>query len=151
MGRVAASPSPSKHTRSTHASRPTSPTKPHPTTTTTNPKQTRPPSTSTFNPHLPKTPGFPSHTNTNAYAHNNGVIPPTTARIPGRHENMLSTNGSPLANPYELGLGWFAEGGGDSDGDGDGEDQGGTGAAAGEGERRKREKSIVVRRDPYFS
>lgn len=58
---------------------------------------------------------------------------------------MLSLNGSPLANPYELGLEWFAEGGGDSDSDeyGDGEKA--------EGERRKRAKSIVVRRDPSFS
>lgn len=28
-------------------------------------------------------------------------------RLPRKDENMLSVNGSPLANPYEFGLGWF--------------------------------------------
>jgi len=57
---------------------------------------------------------------------------------------MLSVNGSPLANPYELGLGWFEGGdGGSDDEDGEVEER--------EGERRKRAKSIIVRRDPSFS
>jgi hypothetical protein len=47
------------------------------------------PSTSTFNPALPKTPAYPP-------------------RWPRKHESMLSINGSPLTNPYELGLDWLA-------------------------------------------
>jgi hypothetical protein len=127
----------------THSSRTAFPSKPHPTTNTKPTRATRPPSTATFNPHLPKTPGFPSKGSNNTNTNTNGL--PTTARVPRRHESMLSLNGSPLANPYELGLEWFAEGGGDSDSDeyGDGEKA--------EGERRKRAKSIVVRRDPSFS
>jgi hypothetical protein len=55
-------------------------------------------SSSAFNPALPsKTPVFPTHNNqANA-----------TMRLPRKDENMLSINGSPLANPYEFGLGWF--------------------------------------------
>ena len=145
MGRVPASPSPGKPTRplttQTHSSRTAFPSKPHPTPNTKPTRATRPPSTATFNPHLPKTPGFPSMGSNNTNTNTNGL--PTIARPPRRHESMLSLNGSPLANPYELGLEWFAEGGGDSDEYGDGE--------IAEGERRKRTKSIVVRRDPSFS
>lgn len=56
---------------------------------------------------------------------------------------MLSINGSPIANPYELGLEWFAEGGDTSP-----EEDNGSKAEEG---RRKRAKSIIVRRDPSFS
>jgi hypothetical protein len=154
MGRVPASPSPSKPTRptttqpqtQTHPSRSTFPSKPHPTPHTKPIRATRPPSTAIFNPYLPKTPGFPSKDADNINA--NGV-PPTTARVPRRHESMLSLNGSPLANPYELGLGWFADGGGVSGSDSDEYDAEKVGTK--EGERRKRTKSIIVRRDPSFS
>lgn len=58
---------------------------------TTN-RRTRPPSIATFNPTMlpPKAPTYP------------------TLRAPRRDESMLSVNGSPLANPYTLGLGWFS-------------------------------------------
>ena len=63
-----------------------SPTKPNATTN----QRTRPPSSATFNPTMlpPKAPTYPT-------------------RAPRRDESMLSVNGSPLANPYTLGLGWF--------------------------------------------
>ena len=161
MGRVPPSPSPSKPPRP-------SPTKtPHPppsSPSAANPKQPRPtapPSSSTFNPFLPKTPGYPSshdththpngHTYPNPNIYTNGLAPPTTARIPRRHENMLSVNGSPLANPYELGLEWFAEGGDSEPEAGDDDDPGNAGDGGGEGAGRGRRKSIIVRRDPSFS
>jgi hypothetical protein len=57
---------------------------------------------------------------------------------------MLSINGSPLANPYELGLDWLAEGEGE-------------GNAAAEGSMpsrmvplRRTASNIVIRRDPTF-
>lgn len=54
------------------------------------------PSNTYFNPSLPpKTPSFPPRNNN------------TTVRLPKKDENLLSVNGSPLANPYEFGLGWF--------------------------------------------
>ncbi|KAF8431467.1 hypothetical protein L210DRAFT_3416272 [Boletus edulis BED1] len=70
--------------------RTTSPAKqPHSNATTT--QRTRPPSSATFNPTMlpPKAPTYP------------------TLRAPRRDESMVSVNGSPLANPYTLGLGWF--------------------------------------------
>ncbi|KAI0030428.1 hypothetical protein K488DRAFT_54252 [Vararia minispora EC-137] len=88
LSRYIASPSPHKIARhgSIHLpSRPVSPSKVpvpgHPA---------RVPSTTTFNPSLPKTPAYPP-------------------RWPRKHESMLSMNGSPLANPYELGLDWLAK------------------------------------------
>ncbi|KAH9480458.1 hypothetical protein JR316_0007058 [Psilocybe cubensis] len=83
-------------------SRPTSPLK----QTSSNPDiggvKSRVPSSSSFNPTLPpKAPAFPSH-NRHAASHQS-----TTMRLPRKDENMLSINGSPLANPYEFGLGWF--------------------------------------------
>jgi hypothetical protein len=51
---------------------------------------------------------------------------------------MLSINGSPLANPFELGLEWLAEG--------DAVDEGGPGRAV----LRHTASSIVIRRDPTF-
>lgn len=138
MGRVPASPSPSKPASShafQHQNKNTSPSK-QPI------HATRPPSSATFNPFLPKTPGFSTNNMTRTTI-------ATTARIPRRHESMLSVNGSPLANPYELGLEWFAEGGDvdDSDLSMIGVEDGGEG----DKERRKRVKSIIVRRDPSFS
>lgn len=71
--------------------RPTSPTK-------TATSKSRVPSASNFKLDLPpKTPKYPS----------SGVPPPTTLRFPRRDESMLSVNGSPLANPYEFGMGWL--------------------------------------------
>jgi hypothetical protein len=50
---------------------------------------------------------------------------------------MLSINGSPLANPYELGLEWLAEG--------DAAEEDGPGRAA---VLRRTASNIVIRRDP---
>jgi hypothetical protein len=59
------------------------------------------PSSSSFNPSLPpKTPKFPNNTLTTGND-------PLAARLPRKDESMLSMNGSPLANPYQFGLGWF--------------------------------------------
>ncbi|KAF6757484.1 hypothetical protein DFP72DRAFT_891248 [Ephemerocybe angulata] len=70
-------------------SRPTSPMKP--------PTTSRVPSASKFNPTLPaKTPTYPPSDDST-----------TLVRLPRKDENMLSVNGSPLANPYQFGLGWF--------------------------------------------
>ena len=77
-------------------SRPTSPLK-HPTKLTNTTQHNRVPSTSTFKPSLmPKTPIYPRADDTT-----------TGMRLPRKDESMLSVNGSPLANPYEFGLGWF--------------------------------------------
>ncbi|KAJ8456873.1 hypothetical protein ONZ51_g11864 [Trametes cubensis] len=94
----------------------------------------RVPSASTFNPILPSESSHP--------------------RWPRKNENMLSVNGSPLANPYQLDLkNWFkavAEGDG-----GDGEDSAGsaTDNNGGRGQSRlgvpggqlKKQRSIIVR------
>lgn len=117
-----ASPSPNKQQSTTAAFRPPSPTKMR--------TSTKPPSTTSFNPLLPKTPKYPAG-----------------ARVPRRHESMLSINGSPLANPYDLGISWF------NDGDKAEEEtdrmQTTNGPARG---TLKRSKSIIlVRRDPSFS
>ncbi|KAF9475643.1 hypothetical protein BDN70DRAFT_883455 [Pholiota conissans] len=76
--------------------RPPSPSKRQPSNFTEKHAPTsRVPSSSTFNPTLPtKTPVYPDPPN-------------TTMRLPRKDENMLSINGSPLANPYDFGLGWF--------------------------------------------
>ena len=105
MDRAPPSPSPQKpkplFRSATHnprpPSRPTSPLKYHSSTPNiVAPQHTRVPSSSSFNPTLPsKTPTFPPRTDQ------------TTMRLPRRDEDMLSVNGSPLANPYEFGLGWF--------------------------------------------
>ena len=85
---VKPSPSPHKPNKPPLAvpARATSPAKQNGTT-----QRTRPPSSATFNPTMlpPKAPTYP------------------TLRAPRHDENMLSVNGSPLANPYTLGLGWF--------------------------------------------
>ncbi|KAI6141757.1 hypothetical protein BKA82DRAFT_4197787 [Pisolithus tinctorius] len=101
------------------------------------PQRTRMPSSATFNPIMPtQAPTYPA------------------LRAPRRDESMLSVNGSPLANPYTLGLGWFA---------GSGEDGGDNTAnqlvplknkgtskekAIGKPKGHKRVDSIVIRRDP---
>ncbi|KAG5638169.1 hypothetical protein H0H81_001465 [Sphagnurus paluster] len=142
MGRVPPSPSPHKsrppfgsnigssfHSR--QPSRPTSPAKP-----STAPRS-RVPSSSTFNPQLPpKTPRYPS-----------GGPPATAMRLPRRDESMLSVNGSPLANPYQFGMGWFKgiEMAEEEDEDGHDPD------SSSNSEPRKLERtksSIMIRRDP---
>ncbi|KAI0662052.1 hypothetical protein C8Q70DRAFT_910071 [Cubamyces menziesii] len=110
-----------------------SPNKPSQSAHPTRPAS-RVPSTSTFNPILPSESSHP--------------------RWPRKNENMLSVNGSPLANPYQLDLkNWFkavAEGDG-----GDGEDSAGsaTDNTGGRGQSRlgvpggqlKKQRSIIVR------
>ncbi|KAI0050423.1 hypothetical protein FA95DRAFT_1555758 [Auriscalpium vulgare] len=74
--------------------RPASPHKPmrpaSPSKLPTSPSKSRPrpPSSASFAPALPKTPAYPP-------------------RWPRRDESMLSVNGSPLTNPYVLGLDWL--------------------------------------------
>ncbi|KAF9233369.1 hypothetical protein BU15DRAFT_90373 [Melanogaster broomeanus] len=114
------SPSPHKLTKPSFVpARSTSPSKYH--GTPANNQRTRPPSSATFNPTMlpPKAPTYP------------------LLRAPRRDESMLSVNGSPLANPYALGLGWFT--GGDEDGD----DRGEHGPKT-----LRRVNSIVIRHDP---
>ncbi|KAG6334704.1 hypothetical protein ID866_4383 [Astraeus odoratus] len=116
----------------------TSPSKLTNGTTVNQLQRTRVPSTTTFNPVMPpQAPTYPA------------------LRAPRRDESMLSVNGSPLANPYSLGLGWFA--GGDED-DESGHTQGVTAPLTGKkGGKEKtnvtsqtvtRTNSIVIRRDP---
>lgn len=136
MGRIPPSPSPTKPLRyGAGPSRPVSPAKPQTQINGKPIRATRPPSIATFNPSLPKTPGFPKVST----AHTNA-----TARPPRRHESMLSINGSPLANPYELGLEWFAEGG-------DEDDDSPSAEEAEDAQIKKKRSSIIVRRDPSFS
>ncbi|KIK93092.1 hypothetical protein PAXRUDRAFT_829337 [Paxillus rubicundulus Ve08.2h10] len=94
--------------------------------------RTHPPSSATFNPTMlpPKAPTYP------------------TLRPPRRDESMLSVNGSPLANPYTLGLGWFA--GEDDDGkegDGIGRTEKGKEGHGDAPKTLRRVDSIVIRRD----
>ncbi|KAL7280073.1 hypothetical protein ACG7TL_006488 [Trametes sanguinea] len=94
----------------------------------------RVPSSSTFNPVLPSEASHP--------------------RWPRKNENMLSVNGSPLANPYQLDLkNWFkavteGEGGGEESGGAPGESDSGRGLSKlgvpGAG-KLKKQRSIVVR------
>ncbi|KAA1469824.1 hypothetical protein DENSPDRAFT_928420 [Dentipellis sp. KUC8613] len=104
-------------------SRPTSPSKPS--------RVTRPPSRSTFDPAIPKTPAYPP-------------------RWPRKDESMLSVNGSPLANPYELGLDWLAGSntppGDEKDGSEDDRSQ-----AKNKRPLSRTNSSIVIRRDPSFA
>ncbi|KAF8225886.1 hypothetical protein L208DRAFT_1407901 [Tricholoma matsutake] len=156
MGRVPPSPSPYKlkppfnsnfaYTAQSQRppSRPTSPAK-HPTGRQGSTIQPRVLSSSTFNPSLPpKTPIYPG---------SQDGVPPPTLRLPRTDENMLSMNGSPLANPYEYGMGWFrGMGMADTTSDEeDGNDGNDSIKVNGVGEPRtlKRSKSsIVIRRDP---
>ncbi|KAI9443102.1 hypothetical protein H4582DRAFT_1922358 [Lactarius indigo] len=112
-------PSPRKLARvpSSTLPRSASPTKP---TAASLARQVRVPSTSTFKPAIPKTPAYPP-------------------RWPRRDESMLSVNGSPLANPYELGLEWLAEDGTEEEG-----------GAPSRPILRRTASNIVIRRDPSF-
>lgn len=97
---------------------------------------------SSFNPTLPpKTPAYPAHNNQ----------PNTTMRLPRKDENMLSINGSPLANPYEFGLGWFrgVEMAQMETEDGESQEEHGYQNGNTGGRTLKRSKSsIIIRRDP---
>ncbi|KAG9315445.1 hypothetical protein JVU11DRAFT_3056 [Chiua virens] len=94
-------------------------------------QRTRVPSSATFNPSMvpAKAPTYP------------------TLRAPRRDESMLSVNGSPLANPYTLGLGWFT---------GEDVEEGSHLQAKGKEKQTddrasktlRRVNSIVIRRDP---
>lgn len=121
-----------------HSRQPTRPVSPakHPVSRPDSTIQQRVPSSSSFNPALPpKTPVYPGTL---------GV--PPTVRLPRRDENMLSVNGSPLANPYEFGMGWF-KGVEMQDTDDDEDDEKLNGPS--EPRTLKRSKSsIVIRRDP---
>jgi hypothetical protein len=157
LGRVPPSPSPHKpkppfnsnfayrihHQRP--PSRPTSPAK-HPPGRPGPTPQHRVPSSSTFNPSLPpKTPIYPSD--------GQDSVPLPTLRLPRKDENMLSVNGSPLANPYEFGMGWFrgvAMGDPGSDDD-DGNDDRESAVVNGTGKShtlKRSNSSIIIRRDP---
>ncbi|KAI0714001.1 hypothetical protein C8T65DRAFT_707758 [Cerioporus squamosus] len=128
----AASPSPQKG-----ASKPLGfPRTPSRFASPTKPSQTarpaaRVPSSSTFNPVLPSETNHP--------------------RWPRKNENMLSVNGSPLANPYQLDLkNWFkavAEGDPDAPDGKDGIRAAGLGhgLGAGGGKTLKKQRSIIVR------
>ncbi|KAJ7784627.1 hypothetical protein B0H16DRAFT_1658134 [Mycena metata] len=95
---------------------PISPSKLKPSTNP--PPRARVPSIVTFNPMVPKTPGYPGG----------------SLRLPRKDESMLSVNGSPIANPYDVWQG-EVEGGG-----------------AGQVRTLKRTKSsITIQRDPSFS
>ncbi|KAG2357600.1 hypothetical protein BDR07DRAFT_1419945 [Suillus spraguei] len=79
-----------------------------------------------------------------------------TLRAPRRDESMLSLNGSPLANPYKLGLEWFAteeeeEGIDDMDVKTKGKGKETQVHTQEEGKTLKRVNSIVIRRDPSVS
>ncbi|KAG0698382.1 hypothetical protein DFH29DRAFT_941576 [Suillus ampliporus] len=98
----------------------------------------RPPTSATFAPTLPvKTPAYP------------------TLRAPRRDESMLSLNGSPLANPYKLGLEWFTpeeeDGIDDTDMKTKGKGKETKANTQGEGKTLRRVNSIVIRRDPSVS
>ncbi|KAF8895448.1 hypothetical protein BD779DRAFT_1609010 [Infundibulicybe gibba] len=149
LSRIPASPSPQKGrppfngSTSSYISRPlgrpTSPLK-HPSVRPSGLPQTqRVPSSSTFNPLLPpKTPAYPRPPTQDGMPH---------TRLPRRDESMLSVNGSPLANPYELGMVWFS---GVDDEGGDDDNSDGANMFNGGGSRTlKRTKSnIRIRRDP---
>ncbi|KAH9042240.1 hypothetical protein EDB85DRAFT_2286024 [Lactarius pseudohatsudake] len=110
-------PSPRKLARVPSSTLPRSPTKP---TAASLARQVRVPSTSTFKPAIPKTPAYPP-------------------RWPRRDESMLSVNGSPLANPFELGLEWLPEDGAEEEG-----------GAPSRPILRRTASNIVIRRDPSF-
>jgi hypothetical protein len=92
--------------------------------------QARVPSSSSFKPTIPK--GAPTY-----------PLPP---RRPRKDETMLSINGSPLANPYDLGLGWLADvPDDDAVEETDGEHQSDRGMVL-----RRTASNIIIRRDPSF-
>ncbi|KAF7346226.1 Nbl1-Borealin-N domain-containing protein [Mycena sanguinolenta] len=83
------------------------------------PPRSRVPSITTFNPMVPKTPGYPGG----------------SMRLPRKNESMLSVNGSPIANPYDV---WPGDG-----------DAGGPTAPARTLKRTK--TSITIQWDPAYN
>ncbi|KAF9454730.1 hypothetical protein P691DRAFT_691674 [Macrolepiota fuliginosa MF-IS2] len=162
LSRIPASPSPTKakppfnaHTPSSnsrHLSRPTSPTKPNPGKSITQPPQqtNRVPSSSSFNPSLPpKTPKFPSVKT--GLPGGGGNDPPPAMRLPRKDESMLSLNGSPLANPYQFGMGWFKgieQAAEEAEEATEAESSQSEPATNGKPLPKRSKNSIVVRRDP---
>ncbi|CAA7261343.1 unnamed protein product [Cyclocybe aegerita] len=121
-------------------SRPASPLKHTASKPSTNShaQQPRVPSSSTFNPTLPpKTPAFPPR-----HGHDDQTT--TVMRLPRKDEDMLSVNGSPLANPYQFGLGWF--GGVDAQMEEDSQEE--TNGTNGARTLKRTKSSIVIRQDP---
>lgn len=101
------------------------------------PTASRVPSTSKFNPSLPNNPPrFPLP-----------YDPSTLVRLPRKDENMLSVNGSPIANPYQFGLGWF-QGVALADDEPEEDDMAGTKHASNSRTLKRSKSSIVIRRDP---
>jgi hypothetical protein len=136
MGRIPSalpSPSPRKFKQAVGTlPRPASPSKPGASNRFPKAQEARPPSSATFNPVLPpKTPVYP------------------TARLPRLNESMLSVNGSPIANPYELGISWFHGRNGSGE-NGDDHDDGNGNGKQGKGKEKsvKRVNNIFIRRDP---
>jgi hypothetical protein len=138
---TAQSPSPNKLARIPSAplfrAGPSSPTRPTAASLARQASNTRVPSTSTFKPAIPLPPKTPTY--------------PPPPRWPRKDENMLSINGSPLTNPYELGLEWLAEG----DTEEEGEGARGAGARARGGADaparttlRRTASNIIIRSDP---
>ncbi|KAJ6559249.1 hypothetical protein DFH09DRAFT_524198 [Mycena vulgaris] len=124
MSRTFGSPSPHKlrapFNSSTQSPRPLprAPISPSKLKQSTNaPPRARVPSIVTFNPMLPKTPGYPAG----------------SLRLPRKDESMLSVNGSPIANPYDV---W------------QGDTEGGTGQTR---TLKRTKSSITIQRDPSFS
>jgi hypothetical protein len=140
---TAQSPSPNKLARIPSAplfrAGPSSPTRPTAASLARQASNTRVPSTSTFKPAIPLPPKTPTY--------------PPPPRWPRKDENMLSINGSPLTNPYELGLEWLADG--DTEEEGEGARGAGTGARARGGADvparmtlRRTASNIIIRSDP---
>lgn len=116
----------------------------------------RVPSSSSFNPSLPpKTPKFPGTKPGVTGGGGGGGNDPPTMRLPRKDESMLSLNGSPLANPYQFGMGWFkgieqAEEEAEeaaAEAEGSQSSQAGT-TTNGKPPLKRQKSSIVVRRDP---
>ncbi|KAF9077547.1 hypothetical protein BDP27DRAFT_1208375 [Rhodocollybia butyracea] len=123
LDRIPGSPSPlkTKLPFSTSTRTPTSPSK-LPLHKPGQPR-TRVPSSSTFNPVLPaKTPSYPRNT-----YHQQTTS--TTVRLPRKDEQMISVNGSPLANPF-----WVND----------------SGSSAPQQTLKRTQSNISIRRDPSF-
>ena len=135
---TAQSPSPNKLARIPSAplfrTGASSPTKPTAASLARQVSTTRVPSTSTFKPAIPLPPKTPTY--------------PPPPRWPRKDESMLSINGSPLANPYELGLEWLAESDTEEEGRGAGAGAGGTGDVPARMTLRRTASNIIIRTDP---
>ncbi|KAJ3573213.1 hypothetical protein NP233_g2577 [Leucocoprinus birnbaumii] len=155
VSRIPASPSPTKSrppftTSSRPASRPVSPTKPNTGRSQPSQPTSRVPSSSSFNPSLPpKTPKFP---NSRAPSGIGGSNDPPQMRLPRKDESMLSMNGSPLANPYQFGMGWFKQAEAEAEESQHSQSSLPGTSINGKPPSNKRPKnSIVIRRDPSIA